>query len=520
MAPQATSVSSTSTDVGPSGVAPARARARRRPAPPRPRSAAATKVVPVVRLAAERDEGPARHDRAAVGRDPARDAPSPRVRRAPRAARRRRRGPRVDAARGSRGMGVAIVTRCSPRDDAAPASARRASSRSSKGCFTVPDDLVVLVALAGDQDDVARASAERTARSIAFRRSSSTTRLVARHARTPGDDRPRRWPRGSSVARVVARHDGHVGAPRDRLAHGRALGRVAVPAAAEDAPDAARRDARGRRRAPARARRGCGRSRRATITSSPGDVAPLEPPGRAGSSESASAARPRSSSSACAMPSARAGSRGCARRRAASRARTSPRRGPHRRASMPCARRSAPRAGRSSASRRASRARSRARAAPVTRWASVAAERVVHVEDGRARAELGEEARLGRRVRLHRAVEVEVVLGQVRQRRDAERARRARARAASACDETSIATCVAPRARIAGHRARELVGLGRRVLRVGAPAAEASGRPCRAPRSSAAPSAPSTAARTRCAVVVLPLVPVIPTTSSANDGCP
>ena len=88
-----------------------------------------------------------------------------------------------------------------------------------------------------------------------------------------------------------------------------------------------------------------------------------------------------------------------------------------------------------------------------------------------------------------------------------------------ACDETSIATCVAPRVRISAiARARS----------------SASGVVCSAVTRHAPnewptvpitpqdgnPSAPSMAARTKCAVVVLPFVPVSPMTSSANDGWP
>ena len=112
-----------------------------------------------------------------------------------------------------------------------------------------------------------------------------------------------------------------------------------------------------------------------------------------------------------------------------------------------------------------------------------------------------------------------MILREVRERRDAEAHGARRDRATSAIDETSIATCVAPRLRITARTRAS---------------SSASGVVCEAAMVCPAyvcpivptiphfgsPSAPSIAARTRCVVVVLPFVPVMPMTSSENAGCP
>ena len=70
----------------------------------------------------------------------------------------------------------------------------------------------------------------------------------------------------------------------------------------------------------------------------------------------------------------------------------------------------------------------------------------------RRRQELGEEPRLGGVVRLQVAVEVEVVAREVGEHGGVEAQPAARS-CASACDETSIATCVVPAARISASSA-------------------------------------------------------------------
>ncbi len=85
--------------------------------------------------------------------------------------------------------------------------------------------------------------------------------------------------------------------------------------------------------------------------------------------------------------------------------------------------------------------------------------------------------------------------------------------------ETSIATWLAPALRIRASR-RAISSASGVVCSAGI-----NRSPKRCPTvpivpQRGAPSAPSTADWTRCAVVVFPLVPVMPTTSSAKLGCP
>ncbi len=89
----------------------------------------------------------------------------------------------------------------------------------------------------------------------------------------------------------------------------------------------------------------------------------------------------------------------------------------------------------------------------------------------------------------------------------------------SAIDETSIATVLAPRLRMSAmmRASSSASGVVWVVAKVSSPK--------RFPMVPTMPHAglpwtPSTASRTRCVVVVLPLVPVMPTTSSEKVGCP
>ena len=149
------------------------------------------------------------------------------------------------------------MPRSSPRSAAARLRPRRRTA-----CLTPRDFLVVLVALAGEQDHVARPR----------RRRSRGDRV----ARGPRSRRPRRG--RSRPARIW--RDDDAGVSRRGLslvtttwsasrlgerAHQRPLGRVAVAAAAEHAPQlAAARAARAAAApaAPCRARRACAHSRR------------------------------------------------------------------------------------------------------------------------------------------------------------------------------------------------------------------------------------------------------------------
>ena len=143
-----------------------------------------------------------------------------------------------------------------------------------------------LVALAGDQHDVARVGRDRASR-MAVRRSGSER---GPSAQPEPDLAPMMANRILGPGVVGGEHD-PVGQLAGHPAHDRALGRVAVTAAAEhdDAP-ARRRPAPGRRRAPARARRGCGRSRRPPRT--PGrPVTGSNRPGTTGTSAIAAAMR-------------------------------------------------------------------------------------------------------------------------------------------------------------------------------------------------------------------------------------
>ncbi len=209
---------------------PASAAPRDRPRPARPRrrarSAAATKSWPSKRSPRERDEQVARRERARVGRD---------AREAHVAA--------DDAAAARRGAAVAVSI-MRPLHARERGGARRAASEN--GVRTPSRLLVVLVALARDQHDVARARrGDRCA--IALRGRARAPAPVAGVAH-PLDDRVRDR-RGILAARIVAGDDDAVGerAPRSRPSRGRLPG-------SRSPPQPNTQTSRRRRRPPAAAR--------------------------------------------------------------------------------------------------------------------------------------------------------------------------------------------------------------------------------------------------------------------------
>ncbi len=117
----------------------------------------------------------------------------------------------------------------------APAQGGRGDGGIGEGPLHAADVLVVLVALAGDQDDVGRASA---ADGVIDRLGA-----VLEHVELVMADRADQDLRDDEVggfeARVVAGDDGAVGEPAGDRRHQRALGGVAVAAAAEHAPEPA-----------------------------------------------------------------------------------------------------------------------------------------------------------------------------------------------------------------------------------------------------------------------------------------
>ena len=117
-----------------------------------------------------------------------------------------------------------------------------------EGDRAVAQRLVGLVALAGDHHGVARAAPSPARAAMASRRSTIAWRSAPRPPFIP------RWissriASGGSRARVVGGDDHHVGEAGGDRPHQRALGAVAVAAAAEDGDDAARASARARSRA-------------------------------------------------------------------------------------------------------------------------------------------------------------------------------------------------------------------------------------------------------------------------------
>ena len=139
--------------------------------------------------------------------------------------------------------------------------------------------------------------------------------------------------------------------------------------------------------------------------------------------------------------------------------------------------------------------------------------RVVGVDDAPDGPVRGEQRRLGREVRLHRPVEVEVVVAEVGEdghvEVDAVHPRTAPARGWR--PPWPPPACSVRRSR---RRAPRPASAGARSP----PASSGPRTASRAP-SPADPDAPSTAP-SRWATVVLPLVPVIPAISRSRDGCP
>ena len=205
-------------------------------------------------LAAQGDEQIARRDAAGVAvhaRDRRRHARRRRARRAACAPRRR-----ASSSSPSRRVRVVVAAQL------ARSARLRACAASENGSFAPRDLLVVLVALAGDAGRRRRRPALPTAWRIASARFSitSTSSWPIAPARICARIRS-----GDFEARVVAGDDDAAGEPAGDRAHQRPLGGVAVAAAAEHAPEpAAARlgERRAARRAPSRARRACGRSRR------------------------------------------------------------------------------------------------------------------------------------------------------------------------------------------------------------------------------------------------------------------
>ena len=200
-------------------------------------------VVPVDPLARQRQEQPARADRARVELDApvTRSSPVGPVQ-AP-TGRRRRPRPAVS--------GITARPRAARRRRMAAAS----SAASSNGCCTPRDLLAGLVALAGDHDGVARPGpAHRGARSPPAGRRSRAPRRVPRLGLRAGQHRGA--DRGRVLAaRVVVGDDQQLGPRRRRGAHQRALAAVPVAAAAQH-DDAAGRGTCGAQRVQQRGDRG------------------------------------------------------------------------------------------------------------------------------------------------------------------------------------------------------------------------------------------------------------------------
>ena len=212
----------------------------------------ADEVVAVEALALERDEEIARRERARVGGD-AREAHV-----------RRRACGRRPRARRSPCPSCAALHRCA----SASAAATAASENGGRTPFAL---LVVLVALAGDEHDVAGAARSRCAARIAAPRSSSTAKL--RPARGANARRRSRAAiaAGSSRRGLSLVTTTRSASVRGDAAHLRALAGIAVAAAAEHADELA---AFGRPRAatpsaPSRARRACARNRRRRAAAHP-----------------------------------------------------------------------------------------------------------------------------------------------------------------------------------------------------------------------------------------------------------
>ena len=293
---------------------PARHPARARDHDRRPRRAAAacarrSRSRRRARPAARRTAGPAR-DRAAVVAAPAkrRARASPAACTVP---------PIARAAKSSgRRAGVAVGS-SSPLPSCGGRQRRRRLLAIVEVKLGRAEDLVVLVALAGDQHDVARRAAaaarrgsRRAGRPRRGSRASAARQLAASQlgrarAGAPRRGSCRRSPRILG-ARVVAGDDRQVGVARRDLAHHRALVAIAIAAAAEHARSAAR--AVSGRTAAMRALQRVGRVRVVDEHSTPRVVRDaLEPPGHAATSASAARRSPRRGSPrAIAMPTASA----------------------------------------------------------------------------------------------------------------------------------------------------------------------------------------------------------------------
>ena len=143
----------------------------------------------------------------------------------------------------------------------------RATSRSSKGCDDAGDLLALLVALAGDHDDVAGPRAARSRSRSPSARSRSISTSVPAPCRIVLDDRER-----ILRARVVVRDDHAVGELSRDASHLGPLRRSRSPPApkttvSRPAPSVARGA-----QAPPRARPACGSSRRRPRTSCPSSI--------------------------------------------------------------------------------------------------------------------------------------------------------------------------------------------------------------------------------------------------------
>ena len=158
-------------------------------------------------------------------------------------------------------MAVELAAVAAPAAAVRAASAFPACAASENGTPGAGDLLVVLVALAGDQDDVGRrGAADRVADRLGAVLDDVDLVVADRAGEDLRQDQVRRL-----EPRVVAGDDDAAGQPARDRAHQRPLGGVAVAAAAEHAPErAAARlgERRAARRAPSRARRACARSRR------------------------------------------------------------------------------------------------------------------------------------------------------------------------------------------------------------------------------------------------------------------
>ena len=383
---------------------------------------------------------------------------------------------RVDARMATCAMASTLTVR---RADATFASAARASSRSSKWMLGRADDLVVLVALAGDEHDVARRAPPRSPPRSPRRRSTLDDEAARRaRSRTPSTIMSR-IARGSSVRGLSLVTIGEVGVARRPRApiFGRLVGSRSPPQPnTHDQPPARQR--------PQRRQHPLERVGRVRVVDEDADAASfvdaLEPPRHA-----AHAAERRARSPRAASPSADADADGerqvlhvVVRRRAASAARSAPTGVANSRVDAVdrLRRRASPRTSARAARRRHAQRAPARRAQPC---ASPYSSSMLTTATPSSVEVLAEQPRLGVAVRLHRAVEIEVVLRQVGERRDAkahavEPPERERVRASP----PSPRGCT-PAARISASVACSTSGVGVVYGAGRADVAEAIGRPCR-----------------------------------------